>query len=122
MLLRCSSAAGPNGEIAGARDRRNQRCRGGRLTTLWLLLVRGDHDLKRGQGRQSVGLKMTFVSLRWPRSKVISDASRAISVRWVLLKPVKVVADRTVANMSDFIAAPMRRLPPHRRQLGTRPA
>ena len=38
-------------------------------------------------------------------------------------KPVKVVADRTVANMSDFVCgANEARLPLHRRQLGPRPA
>ncbi|HEV7915827.1 MAG TPA: proline--tRNA ligase [Albitalea sp.] len=72
-------------------------------STLWLLLVRGDHSLNEVKAGNVPGLKDGY---RFATAAEIEEhfgckpgylgpiASR---------KPVKVIADRTVANMSDFI-------------------
>jgi prolyl-tRNA synthetase len=72
-------------------------------TTLWLLLVRGDHALNEVKAGKLVGLKSGF---RFATVAEIEDHFGckpgylgAIGTR----KPVKVIADRTVAQMSDFI-------------------
>jgi len=72
-------------------------------TTVWLLLVRGDHDLNEVKAGKVEGLKDGF---RFATAAEIEDRFGTkpgylgpIGTR----KPVKVVADRTVANMSDFV-------------------
>jgi prolyl-tRNA synthetase len=72
-------------------------------TTMWLLLVRGDHSLNEVKAGKLPGLKNGY---RFATVAEIEDHFGTkpgylglIGVR----KPVKVVADRTVANMSDFI-------------------
>ena len=72
-------------------------------TTLWLLLVRGDHELNETKASKIDGLKTGF---RFASEAEIIEHFGCkpgylgpISPR----KPVRVVADRTVANMSDFI-------------------
>ena len=72
-------------------------------TTLWLLLVRGDHSLNEVKAGKVAGLKDGF---RFATGAEIEDhfGCKAgylgpIGTR----KPIKVVADRTVAAMSDFI-------------------
>jgi len=72
-------------------------------TTLWLLLVRGDHSLNEIKAGKVAGLKDGY---RFATAAEIEDHFGCkpgylgpIGTR----KPVKVVADRTVANMSDFI-------------------
>ncbi|SNS22388.1 prolyl-tRNA synthetase [Noviherbaspirillum humi] len=71
-------------------------------TQLWLLMLRGDHDLNEVKAGKVPGL----ANYRF--------ASEAEIVDWFgtepgylgpigTRKPVKVVADRTVANMSDFV-------------------
>jgi prolyl-tRNA synthetase len=72
-------------------------------TTVWLLLVRGDHALNEVKAGKLPGLKSGF---RFATVAEIEDHFGckpgylgAIGTR----KPVKVVADRTVAQMSDFI-------------------
>ena len=72
-------------------------------TTIWLLLVRGDHALNEVKAGKVPGLKQGF---RFASVAEIEDHFGCkpgylgpISTR----KPVKVVADRTVAAMSDFI-------------------
>jgi prolyl-tRNA synthetase len=72
-------------------------------TTVWLLLVRGDHALNEVKAGKLLGLKSGF---RFATVAEIEDHFGckpgylgAIGTR----KPVKVVADRTVAQMSDFI-------------------
>ena len=72
-------------------------------TTLWLLLVRGDHALNEVKAGKVAGLKEGY---RFATAAEIEDHFGCkpgylgpIDMR----KPVKVVADRTVANMSDFI-------------------
>lgn len=72
-------------------------------TTLWLLLVRGDHSLNEVKAGKLPGLAAGF---RFATATEIDDHFGckpgylgAVGTR----KPVKVVADRTVAQMSDFI-------------------
>lgn len=72
-------------------------------TTVWLLLVRGDHELNEIKAGKLHGLKGGY---RFATVAEIEDHFGCkpgylgpIGMR----KPVKVVADRTVANMSDFV-------------------
>ena len=72
-------------------------------TTVWLLLVRGDHSLNEVKAGKLAGLKKGF---RFATVAEIEDHFGtkpgylgAIGTR----RPVKVVADRTVAAMSDFV-------------------
>ena len=72
-------------------------------STVWLLLVRGDHDLNEVKAGKVEGLKGGF---RFATAAEIEDHFGCkpgylgpIQTR----KPVKVVADRTVAKMSDFV-------------------
>jgi prolyl-tRNA synthetase len=72
-------------------------------TTIWLLLVRGDHDLNEVKAGKLPGFKAGF---RFATVAEIEDhfGCKPGYLGPVGLKqPVKVVADRTVANMSDFI-------------------
>jgi prolyl-tRNA synthetase len=72
-------------------------------TTIWLLLVRGDHSLNEVKAGKVPGLKEAF---RFATVVEIEDHFGCkpgylgpIATR----KPVKLVADRTVAQMSDFV-------------------
>jgi prolyl-tRNA synthetase len=73
-------------------------------TTVWLLLVRGDHSLNEIKANKVPGLKDGF---RFATGAEI-DAHFGCKPGYLgpinLKKPVKVVADRTVAAMSDFIS------------------
>jgi prolyl-tRNA synthetase len=72
-------------------------------TTVWLLLVRGDHSLNEVKAGKVPGLKAGW---RFATTGEIEDHFGCkpgylgpIGTR----KPVRVVADRTVAHMSDFV-------------------
>ena len=73
-------------------------------TTVWLLLVRGDHDLNEIKAGKLPGLKAGF------RFATISEIEDHFGCKPGYLgpiglkKPVRVVADRTVANMVDFVS------------------
>ena len=72
-------------------------------TTVWLLLLRGDHDMNEVKVGKIAGLKEGF---RFATLAEIDEhfGAKPGSLGPIgLKKPVKVVADRTVANMSDFI-------------------
>jgi prolyl-tRNA synthetase len=72
-------------------------------STIWLLLVRGDHDLNEVKAGKVQGLKAGF---RFATEAEIVEhfGTRPGYLGPIgLKKPVKVVADRTVANMSDFV-------------------
>jgi len=72
-------------------------------TTVWLLLVRGDHALNEVKAGKVPGLKGGF---RFATVAEIEDhfgCKPGYLGPIGLKKPVKVVADRTVANMSDFV-------------------
>jgi prolyl-tRNA synthetase len=70
---------------------------------VWLLLVRGDHDLNEVKAGKLEGLKGGF---RFATAAEI-DAHFGCKPGCLgpigLKQPVKVIADRTVANMSDFV-------------------
>ena len=72
-------------------------------TQVWLLLVRGDHDLNEVKASKVEGLKGGF------RFATVPEIIEHFGIKPGYLgpldmkKPVKVVADRTVAAMSDFI-------------------
>jgi prolyl-tRNA synthetase len=72
-------------------------------TTVWLLLVRGDHDLNEVKAGKIDGLKSGF------RFATVTEIEDHFGCKPGYLgpvgtkKPVKVVADRTVAAMSDFV-------------------
>jgi prolyl-tRNA synthetase len=72
-------------------------------TTVWLLLVRGDHSLNEIKAGKLPGLKTGF---RFATAAEI-DAHFGCKPGYLgpigLKQPVKVVVDRTVAAMSDFI-------------------
>jgi prolyl-tRNA synthetase len=72
-------------------------------TTIWLLLVRGDHDLNEVKAGKVPGLNQGF------RFATVAEIEDRFGCKPGYLgpigtsKPVKVVADRTVANMADFV-------------------
>ncbi|RQP23226.1 proline--tRNA ligase [Piscinibacter terrae] len=72
-------------------------------STVWLLLVRGDHQLNEVKAGKVPGLKDGY---RFATVAEIEDhfgCKPGYLGPIGLKKPVKIVADRTVANMSDFI-------------------
>ncbi|MFO1296292.1 MAG: proline--tRNA ligase [Rubrivivax sp.] len=85
-----------------ATDERNER---GDVvkTTVWLLLVRGDHGLNEVKASKVPGLKEGF------RFATVAEIEAHFGCKPGYLgpigtkKPVKVVADRTVAAMHDFV-------------------
>jgi prolyl-tRNA synthetase len=72
-------------------------------TTVWLLLVRGDHDLNEVKAGKVEGLQRGF------RFATMAEIEQHFGCKPGYLGPVglkqavKVVADRTVAMMSDFV-------------------
>ena len=71
--------------------------------TVWLLLVRGDHALNEVKAGKLPGLKSGF---RFATEAEILEhfgCKPGYLGPIGLLKPVKVIADRTVAHMADFI-------------------
>ncbi len=71
--------------------------------TLWLLLVRGDHNLNEIKASKLDGLKVGF---RFATEAEINEhfgCKPGYLGPIGLKKPVKLIADRTVAHMSDFI-------------------
>ena len=76
-------------------------------TTIWLLLVRGDHDLNEVKAGKleladGTGLKAGFRFAT--ESEIVAHfGTKPGYLGPVGVKNVKVIADRTVANMSDFV-------------------
>ena len=76
-------------------------------TTVWLLLIRGDHNMNEVKVGKVEGLKDGF------RFATVTEIEEHFGCKPGYLgpifstddlkKPVKVVADRTVANMADFV-------------------
>ena len=72
-------------------------------TTVWLLLVRGDHGLNEVKAGKVPGLKAGF------RFATVAEIEDHFGCKPGYLgpigtkKPIRVVADRTVANMADFV-------------------
>jgi len=71
-------------------------------TQVWLLLVRGDHDLNEVKAGKVEGLKGGF---RFATAGEIENAfgTKPGYLGPIGLKNVKIIADRTVALMSDFV-------------------
>jgi len=72
-------------------------------STVWLLLLRGDHDMNEVKAGKVEGLKSGF---RFATVAEIEDhfgCKPGYLGPIGLLKPVKIVADRTVAQMADFV-------------------
>ena len=96
-------AAAAHGQVAGAGHRRDVDAGDLVKTTVWLLLVRGDHSLNEIKAGKVEGLKGGF------RFATVAEIERHFGCKPGYLGPigtalpVKVVADRTVAAMHDFI-------------------
>ncbi|MGE5863498.1 MAG: proline--tRNA ligase [Rhizobacter sp.] len=73
-------------------------------TTVWLLLVRGDHDLNEVKAGKVPGLNGGFRFATTAEIEQHFGCKPGYLGPVGLKAPVKVVADRTVANMSDFIS------------------
>ena len=73
-------------------------------TTVWLLLVRGDHDLNEVKAGKLPGLKAGFRFATTGEIEQHFGCKPGYLGPVGLKAPVKVVADRTVANMSDFVS------------------
>jgi len=72
-------------------------------TQVWLLLVRGDHELNEVKAGKVEGLKAGF---RFATATEIDDhfgCKPGYLGPINLQKPLKIVADRTVAQMTDFV-------------------
>ena len=72
-------------------------------TTLWLLLVRGDHSLNEVKAGKVEGLKAGWRFATVPEVVEHFGTPPGYLGPIGAKKPVKVIADRTVANMSDFV-------------------
>ena len=70
---------------------------------VWLLLVRGDHALNEVKAGKVEGLKNGFRFATVPEIIEHFGIKPGYLGPLQMKKPVKIVADRTVANMSDFI-------------------
>ncbi|MDR3087310.1 MAG: proline--tRNA ligase, partial [Azoarcus sp.] len=91
-LVLASDNGGENGEGGQAA-----------ATTIWLLLIRGDHELNEVKVGKIEGLKAGF---RFATEAEIVEhfgCKPGYLGPIALKKPVRVVADRTVVNMADFI-------------------
>ncbi|HMC68995.1 MAG TPA: proline--tRNA ligase, partial [Mycobacteriales bacterium] len=88
-LVLATDDRGAAGDVAGS--------------TLWLLLVRGDHGLNEVKASKVAGLKNGY------RFATVAEIEEHFGCKPGYLgpigtrRPVRVVADRTVANMTDFI-------------------
>ena len=72
-------------------------------TTIWLLLVRGDHTLNEIKAGKVPGLKEGFRFATVPEIEAHFGTKPGYIGPIGTSRPVKVVADRTVARMADFI-------------------
>jgi prolyl-tRNA synthetase len=74
-----------------------------RDTTVWLLLVRGDHTLNEVKASKVAGLQQGFRFATGAEIQAHFGCKPGYLGPIGLLRPVRVVADRTVAGMSNFI-------------------
>ena len=72
-------------------------------STVWLLLVRGDHDLNEVKAGKVEGLKGGFRFATGAEIEAHFGCKPGYLGPIGLKKPVMVVADRTVARMADFV-------------------
>jgi prolyl-tRNA synthetase len=71
---------------------------------IWLLLVRGDHDLNEVKAGKLPGLEGGFRFATEPEIVAHFGCPPGYLGPLNTKKPIKVVADRTVANMADFVS------------------
>jgi prolyl-tRNA synthetase len=71
---------------------------------IWLILIRGDHELNEVKVNKVPGLGKGFRFATEAEIVAHFGCKPGFLGPIGLLKPVKVVADRTVANMSDFVS------------------
>jgi prolyl-tRNA synthetase len=72
-------------------------------TTVWLLLLRGDHQLNEIKAGKLPGLKDGFRFATVAEIEAHFGTEPGYLGPLGTVRPVKVVADRTVANMADFV-------------------
>jgi prolyl-tRNA synthetase len=70
---------------------------------IWMLLVRGDHELNEIKAGKVPGLDGGFRFATEPEIRAHFGSPPGYLGPIGALRPVRVVADRTVANMSDFV-------------------
>jgi prolyl-tRNA synthetase len=86
--------------IVLATDREEEN---GKITsTVWLLLIRGDHELNEIKASKVPGLNKGFRFATEAEILEHFNCKPGYLGPINMAKPVKVIADRTVANMSDF--------------------
>ena len=73
-------------------------------TQIWLLLIRGDHELNEIKAGKIAGLGKDFRFATEPEIIEHFGCKPGYLGPLNLQKPVNIVADRTVANMSDFVS------------------
>ncbi len=88
-LVLATDRASPEGDLLG--------------TTIWLLLVRGDHNLNEVKAGKVPGLKGGFRFATAAEIEGHFGCKPGYLGPIGTLKPVKVIADRTVAAMHDFV-------------------
>ncbi|MBU3724410.1 MAG: proline--tRNA ligase [Burkholderiaceae bacterium] len=88
--------------IVLATDARNQK---GEITEtrVWLLLLRGDHDLNEVKAGKVAGLDQGFRFASTEEIEAHFGCKPGYLGPVKMRRPVSVIADRTVANMSDFV-------------------
>ncbi len=72
-------------------------------STVWLLLLRGDHDMNEVKVGKVEGLKAGFRFATLAEIEAHFGTKPGYLGPIGLKKPVKVIADRTVANMADWV-------------------
>lgn len=72
-------------------------------STVWLLLLRGDHELNEVKAGKLEGLKAGFRFATMAEIEEHFGCKPGYLGPINLRKPVKIVADRTVAHMADFV-------------------
>ena len=72
-------------------------------STVWLLLLRGDHELNEVKAGKIDGLKSGFRFATHAEIDEYFGCKPGYLGPIKTLKPVKVIADRSVASMSDFV-------------------
>jgi prolyl-tRNA synthetase len=86
--------------IVLATDREDEN--GKLVSSVWLLLIRGDHELNEVKAGKVAGLKGGFRFATETEILEHFNCKPGYLGPINMAKPVKVIADRTVANMSDF--------------------
>ncbi len=71
--------------------------------TVWLLLIRGDHELNEVKASKVEGLKHGFRFATEAEIDEYFGCKPGYLGPIGLKKPVRIIADRTVANMADFV-------------------